>query len=287
MVRAVMSRYRSSIGTGRCAWDFWRYLSLLLGIGIVLSCEACLSCSRRDAELFHACRVGDMAVITNCLARGANINYTRHHSMHTPLHMAIAGGHLDAATHLIESGAEFSIRSRHGATEGETAFLWCVSAGYTNLVKRMLENGADANQRSVSGNALTYAIASQKYHMASILREYGAREDAVPPVRLYLGHGLPVEQMEILINGHLFFRGVPTVGFVHKEVFTNEVPAYVRMRIHLPERNDTIMTVARVNRDASIRFVVFEGNYTFVDEKGRPNNGLSRPVRMVPVAIIE
>ena len=101
----------------------------------------------------------------------------------TPLHFAAMGGHVDAARALLDAGADPNAMSRHRFVKVRplhTATALEVSTGNPELVRVLLERGADANGRSEEGGftPLHNAAGSGAAELVRILLEHGADLDA-------------------------------------------------------------------------------------------------------------
>jgi ankyrin repeat protein len=83
---------------------------------------------------------GRAAAAERLLAAGAALNEVSHNSMtNTPLHAAVAGGHVELAVMLIERGANV-----HAADSGgHTPLHIAAEAGYLPVVKALLDRDAD------------------------------------------------------------------------------------------------------------------------------------------------
>lgn len=58
---------------------------------------------------------GDLESIIRLMNRGLDIN-EGDYDKRTPLHLAVSAGHIDIIKHLIENGANINCRDRWGAT---------------------------------------------------------------------------------------------------------------------------------------------------------------------------
>lgn len=83
---------------------------------------------------------GRTDAVERLLAGGADIAATSRNSLtNTPLHAAVAGGHIETAMRLIERGAPVQV----GDSGGHTPLHIAAEAGYASLVKALLDRGAD------------------------------------------------------------------------------------------------------------------------------------------------
>ncbi|KLP20382.1 uncharacterized protein LW94_2878 [Fusarium fujikuroi] len=114
--------------------------------------------------LQRACRSGHLDIVNHLLAKGADVNDKREEyndpfidylylsqprpflrpdeeNIGRPLHLASYFGHSDIVARLVEEGADLNAR---GGCYG-TATCAAASAGHFNIVKRLVEEGADMN----------------------------------------------------------------------------------------------------------------------------------------------
>ena len=85
---------------------------------------------------------GRQAAAERLLAAGADINaLSRNALVNTPLHAAVAGGHVDVSLLLIEKGSNVNVAD----AGGHTPFHIAAEAGYVPVAKALLARGADAH----------------------------------------------------------------------------------------------------------------------------------------------
>ena len=85
---------------------------------------------------------GQRAAVERLLAAGADLNAVSRNALHnTPLHAAVAGGHVDVSLLLIEAGAGVNVSD----AGGHTPFHIAAEGGYAPVVKALLARGADAH----------------------------------------------------------------------------------------------------------------------------------------------
>ncbi len=85
---------------------------------------------------------GQRAAAERLLAAGADLTAISRNALHnTPLHAAVAGGHVDVSLLLIESGADVNVSD----AGGHTPFHIAAEAGYVPVVKALIARGADAH----------------------------------------------------------------------------------------------------------------------------------------------
>jgi ankyrin repeat protein len=85
---------------------------------------------------------GQRRAAERLLASGADLNATSRNALqNTPLHAAVAGGHVDVSMLLIEAGAGVNVSD----AGGHTPFHIAAEGGYVPVVKALLARGADAH----------------------------------------------------------------------------------------------------------------------------------------------
>lgn len=92
----------------------------------------------------------------------------------TPLHVAVKEGDTELVKYLLEKGANPNAKGAFG----ETPLHIAVDRGYLDIVKLLLENGADPNIQSNEGNTpLHIAVISSSADIAYELISHGAKKD--------------------------------------------------------------------------------------------------------------
>ena len=105
--------------------------------------------TRDFSPLFLASCSGQDGIVEYLLAKGADPN-TPQDRENTALGCASLYGHQQIAKALINAGA----RVNNPASQWRvTALMWAAERGHTNLVKLLLESGADSNQVDAGGNS--------------------------------------------------------------------------------------------------------------------------------------
>ena len=85
---------------------------------------------------------GRRAAAERLLAAGADLStISRNALCNTPLHAAVAGGHVDVSLLLIEAGADVNVADAGGHTPLHIA----AEGGYVPVAKALIERGADAH----------------------------------------------------------------------------------------------------------------------------------------------
>ncbi len=165
--------------------------------------------------LYQAAKAGDVDVIREQLASGADINEIREgretlfggtEDSGTPLLAAAAAGHLDAVRVLLEAGADPRLKNANG----EDALLHAVAPGHARIVDLLIDAGAEVDTRGPEGRA-ALSIAAWGGHetILKTLLDHGAnvavadaggvtplhyalRQRQLPVARLLIAAGAPV-----------------------------------------------------------------------------------------------
>ena len=127
--------------------------------------------STGETVLMTCVRTGNLAAVRLLLARGADPNGRETRWEQTALMWALASGHSQVVRTLVEHGAAVQTRS----TGGFTPLLFAAQQGDLDSVQLLLAKGADLNYATPNdGNALTVASASGHEKLGLFLLEQGA-----------------------------------------------------------------------------------------------------------------
>ena len=138
--------------------------------------------------LKYAILGGDMEIVRLLLDHGADMNAQRgaalqqailHHDMEvvklllghggkTPLQLA--ADHVELIKLLLENGADVNAKGEYD----ETALHWAASGGHLNVVRLLLQNGADVNAEGYDGTALQQAASGGHLEVVILLLDNGA-----------------------------------------------------------------------------------------------------------------
>jgi ankyrin repeat protein len=124
--------------------------------------------------LYLAAANADASLIEDLLKAGAlpDIGLL---SGETPLMAAANRGRFEAATLLLDYGADPNIKERN---RGQNALMWAVAEGYTQLTELLIKHGAEVNIRSNSGfTPLLFAARQDHPEIVKILLDAGANVD--------------------------------------------------------------------------------------------------------------
>jgi len=100
------------------------------------------SSANLEEELLKAAREGDVEKVKDLLARGADPNAIKLGT--TPLHIAAGHGHFDIVKILVENGANVNAKDLMGFTPLHSAIM----GNHLAIVKFLIENGADINAKA-------------------------------------------------------------------------------------------------------------------------------------------
>lgn len=105
-----------------------------------------------------ACYFGQLEVARYLVLKGADVNLPSNNGFHVfPIHSAAAGNYTDIVRMLIENGAQVNVRQQAGATPLHSA----AQNGNLELLILLLENGAEINVR-MEGGKLPADMAREK-----------------------------------------------------------------------------------------------------------------------------
>lgn len=188
--------------------------------------------------LYVASHEGHLEAVKVLLDVGkADVNVSTSRSGRTPLHAAAAQGHLDVVRCLIEAGADPCMASSpsgqtplisacsagqaavaqylmsQGANvnaaraNGVTALYVSAYGGFGDLVRVLLQQGADPNRAAYGGDETPLHVAVRKAHLDVVqaLKEYGENLEVNPrtrdgntPLHFAARHGSPSVVLEML-----------------------------------------------------------------------------------------
>lgn len=105
------------------------------------------SAATPDISLTDAAVAGDIKAIRQHIAAGTDLNERNPEGGSTALIAAASFGQIEAASCLIEAGAELELKNNEGSTALHTAAFLCRK----EIVKALLAKGADRNARNNAG----------------------------------------------------------------------------------------------------------------------------------------
>lgn len=123
-------------------------------LAMVLLCPLVAGAQDLSEEFFAAARKGDAAAVKAFLDKGVNVNSKTRYGA-TALSYACDKGHVEVVKLLIERGADVNSRDTF---YGEVPLGWALSKGHAEIVKLLLNNGAAGIERALmtgvqTGNA--------------------------------------------------------------------------------------------------------------------------------------
>jgi ankyrin repeat protein len=125
--------------------------------------------------LMECARTGAVVAVRSLLARGASVHARHARTGQTGLMWAAAGTHTEIVKLLIERGADVRVRS----TGGFTPLMFAARSGGLDAARMLLQAGADVNDATAEhGTALVVASASGHEALAIFLLENGANPNS-------------------------------------------------------------------------------------------------------------
>jgi ankyrin repeat protein len=109
------------------------------------------------------------------IEKGANINAVDEEYLgYTGLMYAIENKDKELVKYLLENGADVNYQEEYW---GYTPLMLACREGITEIVKILIEKGADVNIKDKEGwTALTYALKNKNERIVELLKSYGAKE---------------------------------------------------------------------------------------------------------------
>ncbi|KFY53360.1 hypothetical protein V496_07691 [Pseudogymnoascus sp. VKM F-4515 (FW-2607)] len=136
--------------------------------------------SSERSPLSWAAGSGHAAVIRLLISLGAEPNGLEEDGRLTPLAVAAVRGHEDAVWALLDGGGEEIDIDRKGRANGRTVLSHSAEDGQEVIVKRLIERGAEVEQRDSRGKTpLSWAAQRGRTVTARLLLAVGADQDSV------------------------------------------------------------------------------------------------------------
>ena len=127
---------------------------------------------RWTTPLVSAAGNGDLEAVKALIAEGVNVNQ-KPAGMGGCTALIMAGENMQIVDYLLEHGANPNVKDDHG----ETALVYAIGLGNTNLMLKLIAKGADVNARNKGGNiALGCARAGRYPFVVELLKQAGAKE---------------------------------------------------------------------------------------------------------------
>ncbi|VAW96994.1 hypothetical protein MNBD_GAMMA22-3035 [hydrothermal vent metagenome] len=122
-----------------------------------------------DKQLYFAARKGDFKKVKELVEQGADVNYMIG-TFDTPLMTASIDGHHEIVKYLLDNGADSKIATKSGKTA-----LHSASRGNVKIVQLLLDNGANADAHDKENlTPLSGAISMSNFKIMKLLIEHGA-----------------------------------------------------------------------------------------------------------------
>ena len=118
---------------------------------LVLLCPLIANAQDKTEEFFAAARKGDAAAVKAFLDKGVDVNSKTRYGA-TALSYACDKGHVEVVRLLIERGADVNVKDTF---YGEVPLGWALSHGHVEVVKLLLDKGADGIERALMSGVQT------------------------------------------------------------------------------------------------------------------------------------
>jgi ankyrin repeat protein len=150
---------------------------------LLIGCGLLLAALSAEAqEVFEAVKANNPAKVKALVEADPRLIQAKDPDGRTPLHWACRGVHMDILKYLVEKGAD--VNARDGSRE--TPLHLAAQAGSSEAVRRLVESGADTAARNVmSLTPLMFAVQAKKRDMAEFLISRGGD---LPPELLDVYH---------------------------------------------------------------------------------------------------
>ena len=100
-----------------------------------------------DIDIHDAARTGDIEVVKQYIATGADVDAKTALEKGTPLDQAASWGHKEIVELLIAKGADVNAKDKRG----QTPLHFASSRGYKEIVELLIAKGADVNAKTSDG----------------------------------------------------------------------------------------------------------------------------------------
>ena len=150
--------------------------SLILTVAVVLTANFCIA--QKRSKLHEPAGKGDLATVKEIIDAGAKID-KKDIAGQTPLMYAAEAGGIEMVKYLVEHGADVNAES--GNKGRGTPLIYAAAGNQIEVVMYLLENNADINGVTKSQNetALIWAVASGATGVVKVLVEKGADQGII------------------------------------------------------------------------------------------------------------
>jgi ankyrin repeat protein len=133
--------------------------------------EAPKALSQRDKDLIQSSYDGELAHVEVLIMKGATVN-SQDQKKRTPLILASSNGHLAVVEFLVSKGAEVNLED----SDRQTALMYASKRSFNEIAAFLLKNGAEVNGQSKKKGmtALMLAAGWDNVELVRMLLEHGA-----------------------------------------------------------------------------------------------------------------
>ncbi len=125
--------------------------------------------ARRQKSFTSAVSTGSLHRLQLLHLAGAKVD--DHVNGSAPLVLAAGAGRLDIVRYLLDEGADVNARER----QGNTALTEATYYGHVAIMKELLLRGADVNAVTANGTAFDIAFSRNDSALMDLLKHYGAK----------------------------------------------------------------------------------------------------------------
>jgi ankyrin repeat protein len=159
-----------AVSRGKFSFSLGRLEPFVGPVGCGLLAPATYNTAEYQA-IHQAALDGDTVKLKDLLQASPQLMNVADYDKDTPLHLAAMHGHAEAATLLLDDGADINARN----TAGMTALHLAAKQGFSDIVKVLLSHKPDLNIKDSRGwTPLDWAEKSHHDEIASLLLENGA-----------------------------------------------------------------------------------------------------------------